>query len=103
MIEKEFIDMCVNIATRHPRSRLVDYSNDICVKSGIESFSRSVEYRDEYIVISSAIYDSAVYIEALQPIEKLLVLIDGSGSISTFDYDYRYLSEYIRVISNVIR
>ena len=102
MRERDFIDSCVYIATRHPRSRVNNFSNDVCVKAGIESFANACEYRDEYILISSAINDSAVYVEALQPIGKILVLIDGRGNIATFDYDYQYLSEYVRVIASQI-
>lgn len=93
--DKAFIDMCVFIATYHPANKQIDYDNDICIKSGINSFRSSVEYRDKYVNISISTTDSAVFVEYIQPIEKIILLIDGVGSIITLDSDYQYLINHI--------
>lgn len=96
--DRAFVDMCVLIATHHPANKRINYQNDVCIKSGINSFKESLEYRDRYILISVALDDGAVYIEYLQPIEKLVTLIDGVGSIIVLDRDYQYLINHIIVL-----
>lgn len=92
---QSFVNMCVLIATQHPASRRIDYENDVCMKSGLLSFRNSMEYRDSYVTISSALDDNAVFVEYHKPISKVIVVIDGRGVVGTMDGDYMYLLNHI--------
>lgn len=96
--QQAFVNMCVCIATQHPASKRVSFENDVCMKSGLTSFANSMEYRDSYLTISSAMDDNAVYVEYLQPVNKLVILIDGRGVVGTYDGDYMYLVGYVSTI-----
>jgi hypothetical protein len=98
MTIKDFIDKCYFIAAQHPRSRRIDFENDICVKTNISSFKDSLEYRDQYILISSAIDDAAMYVELLEPFSRVLVFIDGAGRPITLEGDFQYISGHIDVL-----
>lgn len=102
MKQKDFLDGCVRIAQLHPMANYVGSGNDIGVKTGISSFAKSYEYRDEYLIISSSSEDSALYVESPKPLSKVLALIDGVGHIIVLDEDYQYLAEYIRVLNSQI-
>lgn len=102
MKQIDFLDACSRIAQLHPNSKDINSENDICIRSGINSFSSAKEYRDQYIIISSAIFDRALFVEAQHPFNKILALIDGQGTLIILDNDYRYLSEYIRAINSQI-
>jgi hypothetical protein len=99
---KNFVDKCVLIANFHPKSTRIGFENDICIKAGINSFINSLEYRDSYIIISNSLDDSAVYIEAITPIAKILVLIDGRGTLIVGDSDYQYLTSYVDILFSQI-
>ena len=88
---REFLDKCSLIATQHPRSVRIDFENDVCVKAGINSFKDSLEYRDQYITISCALDDVALYVEAMQPVQKIIALVDGTGRIIIMENEYQYL------------
>ena len=92
---KAFVDMCIFIANYHPASKRNDFENDVCIKSGLTSFKDSMEYRDRYLTISSAFDDNAAFVEYLEPVQKVVVLIDGRGTVGTLDSDYQYLIDYI--------
>lgn len=102
MSAKDFLDKCYFIATKHPNSRRIDFENDICAKTEIKSFKDSFEYRDRYIIISSAIDDDALYVEMIDPFSKVLFFIDGRGKIITFDSDFQYLYQYINQVYSQI-
>lgn len=102
MKQKDFLDGCVRIAQLHPMAHYVESENDIGIKTGISSFSKSYEYRDEYLTISSSSLDSALYVESPKPLTKVLALIDGLGRIIILDEDYQYLAEYVRVLNSQI-
>lgn len=93
--DRSFVDICVYIAKYHPASKRNSFENDICIKSGLLSFKDSMEYRDNYLIISTAIDDNAIYVEYVTPINKVVVLIDGVGTVGTIDPDYQYLLPYV--------
>ena len=103
MIPKEFLDKCSMIATQHPRSNRIEFENDVAIKSGMPAFGNSLEYRDQYMVISCALDVPAMYVEAIQPIHKILVLIDGRGAIITLENEYQYLIGHVDSLFTQIR
>ena len=102
MNPKEFLDLCYFIATKSTKSRHISFENDICVKTGITSFANSMEYRDDYILISSSLSDSAIYVEMINPYNKVLFFIDGRGKMVVFESDFQYLADYVKLLYNAL-
>ena len=91
----EFLDRCSYIARDHIRSRRIENENDVSVKSGIPAFGNAFEYRDQYIIISCALDVPALYVEAIQPINKIIALVDGRGVVVTAENEYQYLIGHV--------